>query len=94
MSLTTTPGSGLRLLCECGNEVLWFMLVVTEDGAEARCGQCEAAVVGRPDASIGPAGRTIKAEAVPPQKLSPWETTVQDLKAAFEESSAPNEMTC
>ncbi|MFE3329874.1 tyrosine-type recombinase/integrase [Streptomyces sp. NPDC059176] len=51
----TTVINGLRLACECGNESLWSMLVVTENGAEALCGQCETAVQARP----GPATASV-----------------------------------
>ncbi|MEV6649242.1 hypothetical protein [Streptomyces sp. NPDC051219] len=63
------------------------MLVVTEDGAKALCGQCEAAVVARPDASVGPIGRTIKAGAAPPRVLAPLEMIVQDLRLAIEDGT-------
>lgn len=66
----TTVINGLRLLCECGNESLWAMLVVTEEGAEALCGQCETAVQARPDAAVGPIGKTIKTETAPPRELA------------------------
>ncbi|WP_338672198.1 tyrosine-type recombinase/integrase [Streptomyces sp. SCSIO 30461] len=83
----TTVVNGLRLLCECGNESLWAMLVVTADGAEALCGQCEASVVARPDTEVGPIGRVIKAEAAPPRELAPWETIAQELAEAIKDGT-------
>ncbi|MEU9655035.1 hypothetical protein [Streptomyces chartreusis] len=74
----TTVINGLRLLCECGNESLWAMLQVTEDGAVALCGHCEAAVQGQPEAGVGPIGRTAKVEAAPPRELVPWEVIAKD----------------
>ena len=49
----TTVINGLRRACDCGNESLWAMLVVTEDGAEALCGQCEAAATTSPTCENG-----------------------------------------
>jgi hypothetical protein len=83
----TTVINGLRLVCACGNESLWAMVVVTEDAAEALCGQCEAAVVACPDASVGPIGRTIKAEVAARRELAPWESIVQDLRFAIEDGT-------
>ncbi|MGY6020354.1 tyrosine-type recombinase/integrase [Streptomyces spinosirectus] len=83
----TTVINGLRLVCECGNESLWAMLVVTEDGAEALCGQCEAAVLAQPDTAVGPIGRTIKVEAAPPRELAPWEVIAKDLSDAIKDGT-------
>lgn len=86
----TTTVNGLRLACECGNESLWAMLVVTEDGAEALCGQCEAAVEARPQSSPGLLpGRVIKADAVPERKLAPWKTLTEELTAAIADGTLP-----
>ena len=79
--------NGLRLLCECGNESLWAMLVVTTDGAQALCGQCEAAVQARPDSKVGPIGRTIRMEPVSRRELSPWETIAQELTDAIKDGT-------
>ncbi|MEV1049792.1 tyrosine-type recombinase/integrase [Streptomyces sp. NPDC049887] len=79
--------NGLRLVCECGNESLWAMLVVTADGAEALCGQCEAPVVARPDTEVGSIGPTIRMEAAPPRELAPWETIAQGLADAIEDGT-------
>ena len=83
----TTVINGLRLACECGNESLWAMLVVTEDGAEALCGQCEAAVEARPNTAVGHIGRTIKVDAAPPRDLAPWETIAQELTDAIKDGT-------
>ncbi|MGW6961751.1 tyrosine-type recombinase/integrase [Streptomyces chartreusis] len=83
----TTVINGLRLVCQCGNESLWAMLVVAEGGAEALCGQCEAAVQARPDAAVGPIGRTIKVEAAPPHDLAPWEVIAKDLADAIKDGT-------
>ncbi|GGL03713.1 tyrosine-type recombinase/integrase [Streptomyces flaveus] len=83
----TTVINGLRLVCGCGNESLWAMLVVTDDGAEALCGQCEAAVQARPDTEVGPIGRTTKVEAAPPRELAPWEAIAQELAGAIKDGT-------
>ncbi|MFF4697953.1 tyrosine-type recombinase/integrase [Streptomyces chattanoogensis] len=83
----TTVINGLRLACECGNESLWAMLVVTEDGAEALCSQCETAVQARPDSAVGPIGRTIKVEATPSRELAPWEVIAQELADAIKDGT-------
>jgi integrase len=62
-------------------------LVVTEDGAEALCGQCETAVKARPDSAVGPFGRTIKVEAAPVRELAPWEVIAQELKDAIKDGT-------
>ncbi|MFD0507945.1 GntR family transcriptional regulator [Streptomyces chiangmaiensis] len=86
----TTMVNGLRLACECGNEALWATLVVTEGGAEAVCGQCEAAVVARPGSSPGLLrGRVIKADAVLARKLALGETLTKELKAAIADGTLP-----
>jgi hypothetical protein len=86
----TTTVNGLRLACECGNEALWAMLVVTEDEAQALCGQCEAAVVAHVDSSPGHLpGRVIKADAAPARKLAPWETLTKELKVAIADGILP-----
>ncbi|MFI0960059.1 winged helix-turn-helix domain-containing protein [Streptomyces sp. NPDC021080] len=63
------------------------MLLVTEGGAEALCGQCEAAVQARPDAAVGPIGKTIKTEAAPPCELAPWEVIAQELADAIKDGT-------
>ncbi|MER6125438.1 hypothetical protein ABT173_22960 [Streptomyces sp. NPDC001795] len=63
------------------------MLVVTVDGAEALCGQCETAVQGRPDAAVGPIGKTIKVEAAPPRELAPWEVIAKELADAIKDGT-------
>jgi len=83
----TTVVNGLRLICGCGNESLWAMLVVTEDGVEALCGQCETAVQARPDAAVGSIGKTIKLEAAPPRELAPWEVIAQELAGAIKDGT-------
>ncbi|WP_262062608.1 GntR family transcriptional regulator [Streptomyces sp. STR69] len=86
----TTTINELRLACECGNESLWAMVVVTDDGAEALCGQCEATVVARLDTSLGHLpGRVIKADAVPARKLAPWEELTEELKEAIADGTLP-----
>ncbi|MFE5890468.1 tyrosine-type recombinase/integrase [Streptomyces sp. NPDC056462] len=89
--LTAEPAAtvvnGLRLICECGNESLWAMLVVTEDGTEALCGQCETAVQARPDATVRPVGKTIRLEAAPPRELAPWEVIAKGLADAIEDGT-------
>ncbi|MFF1722734.1 winged helix-turn-helix domain-containing protein [Streptomyces sviceus] len=79
----TTVINGLRLVCGCGNEALWALLVVTEDGVEALCGQCEAAVQARPEAAVGPIDWTVKVEATQPRELAPWEVIAKDLANAI-----------
>ncbi|MBT1095092.1 tyrosine-type recombinase/integrase [Streptomyces sp. Tu102] len=83
----TTVINGLRLLCECGNESLWAMLQVTEDGVVALCGQCEAEVQGQPDAAVSPTGRTIRMEPAPPRDLAPWEVIAKDLANAIKDGT-------
>ncbi|MFC4471695.1 tyrosine-type recombinase/integrase [Streptomyces xiangluensis] len=83
----TTVINGLRLFCGCGNESLWAMLVVTDDGAEALCGQCEAALQARPDTEVGPLGRTTKVEAASPRELAPWEAIAQELAGAIKDGT-------
>ncbi|MGW9023089.1 tyrosine-type recombinase/integrase [Streptomyces sp. NPDC055722] len=83
----TTVVNGLRLLCECGNESLWAMLVVTDEGAEALCGQCDTAVQARPDVAVGPIGKTIKVEAAPPRELAPWEAIARELADAIKDGT-------
>ncbi|MFD5009416.1 tyrosine-type recombinase/integrase [Streptomyces chartreusis] len=83
----TTVINGLRLLCECGNESLWAMLQVTEDGTVALCGQCEAEVQAQPDAAVGPTGRTIKMEAASHRELAPWKVIAKDLADAIKDGT-------
>jgi len=64
-----------------------FLLVFTSQGAEALCGQCEVAVQARPNAEVGPIGRTIKVEPAPPRELAPWETIAQELAAAIKDGT-------
>ncbi|MGW4754340.1 GntR family transcriptional regulator [Streptomyces chartreusis] len=75
--------NGLRLVCECGNESEWAMLVVTGDGAEALCGQREATVQAQPGADVGPIGRIIMVEAALSRELAPWEVIAKDLSDAI-----------
>ncbi|MEV8430950.1 GntR family transcriptional regulator [Streptomyces chartreusis] len=63
------------------------MLQVTEDGAVALCGQCEAEVQAQPDAAVGPTGRTIKMEAASPRELAPWEVIAKDLADTIKEGT-------
>ncbi|MFD5854920.1 tyrosine-type recombinase/integrase [Streptomyces chartreusis] len=83
----TTIINGLCLHCKCGNESLWAMLQVTEDGVVALCGQCEAEVQGQPEAAVGPTGRTIKMEPASPRHLAPWEVIAKELANAIKDGT-------